>query len=664
MAITKLVITGNTTAVGLSSTPITISLAHKAQSTSVVPDDNITATNVQDALEQLDDIKAPIASPDFTGTVTMDGLTVDANTATFSAGTSGDMKLVLEADTDNNEEGDTPKIQFKMDGGNTFGHVGFVGTDGDLFTGSIANSLALGTDVNTRVQFYTFDKLRQQISNNGDISFYEDTGTTPKFFWDASAESLGIGTSSPSEALEVTGNIQLSGGADRGIIGPDFRSLNIFANPNSSTEGIKFSTNGGTTTEVFIQDGGNVGIGTSSPSRTLDIESLVPAVRFTDASVSGLYHEIVSGDSNNLQIKADGGAVGPSSAISFDVDGSEKMCIKHTGNVGIGTASPDRPLDITDSTNDGTGGAVIHSYLPTLELDDISGGGTSFILQHDATNTLLKHGTTERMRIDSDGNLLVGKTSSTFNNTAGIGQFPSGRIYVTRNNGNCLYLNRVTSNGDIAAFYKDGLPVGSIGSVIGQYLRIGSGDVGIMFQDGSNAIEPRTTADANRDDAISLGASPNRFKDLYLSGGVYLGGTGSANKLDDYEEGTWTPTIIGATTAGTTSFTVSSSTYVKVGALVTVQCYLQNIDGDNTTASGNLQITGLPFVSEKFTPITLSHVNCFDFDEQTTSVSGYTNQGNTRVSLVRGSSTELLSAANLSGTGKYLMFHATYKTTE
>jgi hypothetical protein len=33
---------------------------------------------------------------------------------------------------------------------------------------------------------------------NGDISFYEDTGTTPKFFWDASAENLGIGTSSPS----------------------------------------------------------------------------------------------------------------------------------------------------------------------------------------------------------------------------------------------------------------------------------------------------------------------------------------------------------------------------------------------------------------------------------------------------------------------------------
>jgi hypothetical protein len=35
--------------------------------------------------------------------------------------------------------------------------------------------------------------------------------------------------------------------------------------------------------------------------------------------------------------------------------------------------------------------------------------------------------------------------------------------------------------------------------------------------------------------------SAARFKDLYLSGGVYLGGTVAANYLDDYEEGTWTP---------------------------------------------------------------------------------------------------------------------------
>jgi len=48
------------------------------------------------------------------------------------------------------------------------------------------------------------DTRRLKIDNSGDISFYEDTGTTAKFFWDASAESLGIGTSSPSSSYKVT----------------------------------------------------------------------------------------------------------------------------------------------------------------------------------------------------------------------------------------------------------------------------------------------------------------------------------------------------------------------------------------------------------------------------------------------------------------------------
>ena len=54
--------------------------------------------------------------------------------------------------------------------------------------------------------------------------------------------------------------------------------------------------------------------------------------------------------------------------------------------------------------------------------------------------------------------------------------------------------------------------------------------------------------------------------DLTLSGGVYLGGTGAANKLDDYEEGTWTPTT------ATSGYTISSSSgfYTKVGNLVTL----------------------------------------------------------------------------------------------
>jgi hypothetical protein len=183
----------------------------------------------------------------------------------------------------------------------------------------------------------------------------------------------------------------------------------------------------------------------------------------------------------------------------------------------------------------------------------------------------------------------VGKTSSTFNNTAGIGQFPSGRIYVTRDGGNCLYLNRVTSDGDIAAFYKDGSIVGSIGSEgSGGTFFLGSGDVTLGFNAASDIIFPRGTNAANRTDAISLGNTNNRFKDLYLSGGVYLGGTGSANNLDDYEDGSWTPAIDGLT------LTNSSGTYTKIGTLVTAQF---TFVVPTNTSTANAVLSGIPFTA-------------------------------------------------------------------
>ena len=92
------------------------------------------------------------------------------------------------------------------------------------------------------------------------------------------------------------------------------------------------------------------------------------------------------------------------------------------------------------------------------------------------------------------------------------------------------------------------------------------------------------------DNEVDLGRSAQRFQDLFLGGGVYVGGTGGANRLDDYEEGTWTAT----TDQGTLS---SSSTckYIKVGNLVTVTGLVTNFS--NRTSTGVVIIRGLPFAS-------------------------------------------------------------------
>jgi hypothetical protein len=67
-----------------------------------------------------------------------------------------------------------------------------------------------------------------------------------------------------------------------------------------------------------------------------------------------------------------------------------------------------------------------------------------------------------------------------------------------------------------------------------------------------------------------------------------------ANCLDDYEEGTFTPSIVGGTTAGTASYTVAQGYYTKIGNRVFLQCYINWSSG---TGTGSLLIGNLPFTS-------------------------------------------------------------------
>lgn len=170
------------------------------------------------------------------------------------------------------------------------------------------------------------------------------------------------------------------------------------------------------------------------------------------------------------------------------------------------------------------------------------------------------------------------------------------------NAGTVLNLDRTGSDGTILDLKKDGTTVGSIGAYANEYYH-GSAVGGDTFlRHGWSGIVPATSSGTNRDAAIQLGSSVSRFKDLYLSGGVYLGGTGASNQLDDYEEGTWTPTvngIYGNVPSGGASST--SGQYTKIGRLVTVQF---TIDFANSGASAALDdrmtIGGLPFVGQDF----------------------------------------------------------------
>jgi len=141
----------------------------------------------------------------------------------------------------------------------------------------------------------------------------------------------------------------------------------------------------------------------------------------------------------------------------------------------------------------------------------------------------------------------------------------SGAITVDADGATVATFDRATSDGTIIDLQKDGSSVGSIASSGGTDLAIGSGDTGFRFIASANEIIPwNASGNTTNQDAIDIGKDTQRFKDLYLSGGVYLGGTGAANHLDDYEYGSGTPTV-GMTTSGTVTITGGNYEYTKIG---------------------------------------------------------------------------------------------------
>ena len=301
------------------------------------------------------------------------------------------------------------------------------------------------------------------------------------------------------------------------------------------------------------------------------------------------------------------GIVDNSNATAITIDSDER--------VGIGTTSPQtstKGLHVAHDATEGTpsfslgeviiaqrnfnsaqgchigiiGGSAGDSGLAFGDKDDSDIGKLNY--NHGDNSMRFIVNTSEAFRIDSSLNFLVGKTSVGLN-TVGVEFSTGGRTRLTRNNQNVVEVNRKSSNGSLITFNKDGTSFGSLQVLNNDNLAI-MGSVadhgGIQF--ATHSMVPME-AGVDADGTVDLGSSSARWKDLYLSSGAYLGGTGSSNHLDDYEEGTWTPAI----GSGTASF--GGAWYVKIGRLVTVHC---NVYSPSDESSGNhVVISGLPFSS-------------------------------------------------------------------
>ena len=139
---------------------------------------------------------------------------------------------------------------------------------------------------------------------------------------------------------------------------------------------------------------------------------------------------------------------------------------------------------------------------------------------------------------------------------------------------------------------------------------------------------------------IKDGSNDVTLNDI-TAGGIYLGGTGAANYLDDYEEGTWTPTINRASSSPTvSSYNDRVGTYTIVGNIIYWYCLVEspNVSG----GSGHWRMTGLPFASSTAYPFPVINARIYmdgdsnnymmKVDSSSNFTSLFTNSNDTRYS--------------------------------
>jgi len=209
------------------------------------------------------------------------------------------------------------------------------------------------------------------------------------------------------------------------------------------------------------------------------------------------------------------------------------LYVDSTNNrVGIGTSSPSADLDVASSN------ATIHlTDTDDTTYAEIRNNGGTFTIASDegaaATNSSINFRVdgSEAMRLDASGNLLVGKTSASSGTQGILLEGGTGQVVATATSNFALYANRLSTDGELARFQKDGSTVGNIGSNNGR-IYVASTSTGIRF--AGNDIWPTNGSGTGVDNAKDVGSSTYRWDDIYATNGTIQ--TSDRNEKQDIAE--------------------------------------------------------------------------------------------------------------------------------
>ena len=528
--------------------------------------------------------------------------------------------------------------------------------DNSVTSAKIVDGAIVNADINASAAI-SKSKIENLINNNADNRVITGSGTANTLNGESnvvidSSGRLGLGTNSPDTLLHLNAS---SGSTLQRFQSSSYSSYiaQIQANDNVSNgslagelalrgqSGVSVSANNGTATHFRIDSSGNVGIGTTSnyDDSVLEVRKASGgdgvAIRVTNntttnGSQAGIIFTNSTGDFTSAAIahqrndnalifyngQSAGGGGFANATESMRIDSSGRLLAGSTstanngriqGFIAHGTTAGESGITSVDTNSMAAGvGGEIAFYGKT------SSSGYNYLghvrgIKENGTDTNTACALTfhtrptltapqERMRIDSSGNVLVGGTS-----LGAAGSFG------------------MESNGHVRSILTSGTTgdtlFGAISGVSNGFQINISGTNSQMyrFHNGSSV-----TAQIDSD------------------GLKFNNDTAAANALNDYEEGTWTPTVsLGFNNVQYETYGRQGG-YTKIGRYVFITMTI-HMGGTTATTTNPIQITGLPFTAKFFSHdnTQCGGLNIIYHDGFSSQTQGLIQDGTSRIDLVR-----------------------------